>query len=259
MRFSDDNITVIWDQRSIAMVLDASTGWHSHHSYKIAIAVDGSLAFTARGRPRMTGLQALIVAPHQAHQLSVEGAALVMFIEPEFPLCALSDDGFRIIASKARDRLCSIGRRYGSVLDEGDNAIGVVEDVFETIRGKRGARCAPQWDRRVHEVVERIRYDGLHGDLDQLARSVRLSRFRLSHLFSQEVGVSLRHFALWSRVQAGVRYHIDHGGRLSETALAVGFADQAHFNRSFKRMFGVPPSILPRRSKNVQSRRARVY
>jgi AraC family transcriptional regulator len=41
---------------------------------------------------------------------------------------------------------------------------------------------------------------------------------------------------------------------LTEVAEAVGFADQSHLDRHFKRIMGVSPNVVLRDGKNVQKR-----
>src|SRR5690606_40602140 len=107
-------------------------------------------------------------------------------------------------------------------------------------------------DRRV-ERARRL----LAARLDQpppvqaLAASVALSVSRLQHLFKQELGLSLSHYLLWRRVRATVQ-RVQAGISLTEAALHAGFADSAHFSRTFRRMFGLPPSSLLKDSSTVQ-------
>ncbi|NUR87733.1 MAG: helix-turn-helix domain-containing protein, partial [Nonomuraea sp.] len=47
---------------------------------------------------------------------------------------------------------------------------------------------------------------------------------------------------------------LDAGVRPAEVAAEVGFTDQAHLNRHFKRILGVPPAAYQRARRNVQDR-----
>jgi AraC-like DNA-binding protein len=68
-----------------------------------------------------------------------------------------------------------------------------------------------------------------------------LSASRFQHLFTREVGVPFRRYRAWQRLRAAIREVAD-GSSLTAAAHAAGFADQAHFTRSFRRTFGAPPS-----------------
>lgn len=78
--------------------------------------------------------------------------------------------------------------------------------------------------------------------LVDLAQLVNLSESRLSHIFKDQVGIPVRRFLLWARLMATLK-SIIHTRSLTEAAMNAGFADSAHFTRTFRRMFGVIPSV----------------
>ena len=79
--------------------------------------------------------------------------------------------------------------------------------------------------------------------LEGLARAVGLSPSRLMHVFTSSVGIPLRPYLAWLRVQRAA-IEIVSGNSLTDAALASGFADAAHMSRTFRRMLGIPPSLL---------------
>lgn len=80
----------------------------------------------------------------------------------------------------------------------------------------------------------------------ELAALTGLSPSRFSHWFSGRTGVPLRSYRKWLRLVRGLEYALN-GKPLTTAAHAAGFADQAHFTRSFVNMFGVKPSAVLRR------------
>jgi AraC-like DNA-binding protein len=79
--------------------------------------------------------------------------------------------------------------------------------------------------------------------LDEAARAAHISPSRLSHLFSQQVGIPFRRFVVWLRLRRAA----EHGWSsrtLTEAAVAAGFSDMAHLSRVCRSMFGVSPSAL---------------
>ncbi len=51
---------------------------------------------------------------------------------------------------------------------------------------------------------------------------------------------------LWARIKRAVRA-TQRGANATEAALDAGFSDSAHLSRTFRAMFGLPPSlVLPR-------------
>jgi AraC-like DNA-binding protein len=75
----------------------------------------------------------------------------------------------------------------------------------------------------------------------EAAAAAGLSASHFQHLFSREVGVPFRRYRAWQRLRAAIR-EVAGGNSLTAAAHAAGFADQAHFTRSFRRTFGAPPS-----------------
>jgi AraC-like DNA-binding protein len=95
--------------------------------------------------------------------------------------------------------------------------------------------------RRAIAYVERT-IDGVPRVADAAA-AVRLSATRLTHIFSNEVGIPFRRFVLWTRIKRAVDV-FQAGNDLSTSAIAAGFSDAAHFNRTFRAMFGLSPSLV---------------
>jgi AraC-like DNA-binding protein len=70
-----------------------------------------------------------------------------------------------------------------------------------------------------------------------------LSESRFSHLFVEQIGLPFRTYLLWLRLSIAVE-RMAAGDSLTVAAHDAGFADSAHFSRTFLRMFGIPASVL---------------
>jgi AraC family transcriptional regulator len=77
--------------------------------------------------------------------------------------------------------------------------------------------------------------------VEDLARRAGLSEFHFSRLFKRTIGRSPHQFILSYRVEQGTRLLADRDRPLADIALICGFADQAHFARSFKKFTGATP------------------
>jgi AraC family transcriptional regulator len=99
-------------------------------------------------------------------------------------------------------------------------------------------------------VAEAVRYiqDNYSREvtLSDIASAVHLSPFHLTRLFKQALGVSPHQYLIQVRVNSARSLLTAGSGErsLAEVASAVGFADQSHLTRHFKRLLGVTPKQL---------------
>jgi AraC family transcriptional regulator len=79
--------------------------------------------------------------------------------------------------------------------------------------------------------------------LREIADAARMSSFHLARLFKERLGISPYQYLLHLRVQSAKSLLAAGAGMhsLAEVALAVGFSDQSHLTRHFKRVLGVTP------------------
>jgi AraC-like DNA-binding protein len=83
--------------------------------------------------------------------------------------------------------------------------------------------------------------DGL--SLKTLAGIAALSPSRFMHAFTESVGVPLRPYILWLRLQRAA-CDLRDGASVTSAAHRAGFSDGAHLTRTFRRMLGATPSDL---------------
>lgn len=76
--------------------------------------------------------------------------------------------------------------------------------------------------------------------LDELVALSRLSRFHLVRIFAKYVGMSPHAFQIAVRMNAA-RELLKAGVPLVNVSTDIGFADQSHFTRHFKRAWGTTP------------------
>jgi AraC-like DNA-binding protein len=88
--------------------------------------------------------------------------------------------------------------------------------------------------------------------LNDIATYIGLSESRLRHLFSEQVGIPITSYILWTRMKVALGEMLKPGVTLSEAAQRANFSDHSHLTRTFKRMFGVSPSLLLKQSQFLQ-------
>jgi len=81
---------------------------------------------------------------------------------------------------------------------------------------------------------------GENVSLDALAHAAGIGPYHLCRVFRQETGLAPHAYQVQVRVRLA-KTLLAQGLPISQAAADAGFADQAHFTRHFKRMFGVTP------------------
>lgn len=81
--------------------------------------------------------------------------------------------------------------------------------------------------------------------LVELARLIGLSAYHLNRSFCQKVGMPPHAYQVQVRIMKAKSF-LRLGRSIAETASLVGFVDQSHFTRHFKRYVGLTPGQFPR-------------
>jgi AraC-like DNA-binding protein len=93
---------------------------------------------------------------------------------------------------------------------------------------------------RVRSYLEENYSENL--SLNQLAAIAQLSPFHLLRSFRDQVGLPPHAYQIQTRI-IHAKSMLAMGLPCVDTAIAVGFADQSHFTKHFKRIVGVPPGL----------------
>ncbi len=219
---------------------------HSHHSLHFVLSIDGELRVRASPLGRWTTAPGVLTSADAPHAIDSDGTeVLLVFLDPE------SDAGltFRPLLERPV-RLLSADERSALVQDVvprtilSSGAEGWVDNAARVLGVPR-----PVSQRATHPRVRRL-LRLLHSSgvddatsLEALARAVGLSPSRLMHVFTESVGIPLRPYLSWLRVQRAA-VAIVNGSPLGEAAHRAGFADASHMTRTFRRMIGAAPSVL---------------
>jgi AraC family transcriptional regulator len=83
-----------------------------------------------------------------------------------------------------------------------------------------------------------------------IAQAVYMSPYHFTKLFKESTGQSPHQYVVEARVRKAKELLTTGRFTISEVAHHVGFADQSHLTRHFKRVFGLPPNKLLRRLQN---------
>ena len=236
---------VLWPAAMIVWGPGFKSTPHRHHCVQLIMALGGSLR--VRGGPgrRWRRCGAMLVRPDALHQVEALGSTVLLgFVDAE------SELGAGLCARIAGD-LAAVDAR---TVARWRQALGSLrEDTVERWASDYllSARRTVALDARVQAVVAHVRRRLATGEdlsLDALASIAGLSRSRFMHLFTEALGVPLRPYILWLRLQRGA-CELMGGASVSAAAHRAGFADAAHLTRTFRRMLGVTPSEIALRNR----------
>ena len=219
---------------------------HSHHSLHFVLAIEGELRVRTRASGRWLSAPGVLTASDAPHAVDSDGLeVLLVFLDPE----SEAGTAFRSVLDRPV-RPLSAEERAALVRDVVPRTIlrsGAEEWVRNAALALGVPLSAPirMIHPRVRKLLAALRFSGVDGatSLDVLARMVNLSPSRLMHVFTASVGIPLRPYLAWLRLQRAATAIVN-GSSMGDAAYAAGFADPAHMSRTFKRMLGVPPSVL---------------
>ena len=98
-------------------------------------------------------------------------------------------------------------------------------------------------DGRVERVVTLMNEDVARGlPVRKMAQAVNLSPTRFCHIFKNEMGVSPVRYLRTLRMRSAATLLRSTFLGIKEIMVKVGFKDDSHFVRDFKRLFGVTPT-----------------
>ncbi|HEY0294809.1 MAG TPA: AraC family transcriptional regulator [Bordetella sp.] len=233
--------------RPSAMVVwgagDASSA-HRHHSVQLILALAGNLRIRGGEGEPWHCCDGALVRADALHEVDARGATvLIGFIEPESRLGAalaerIAADITHLPADEAARWRSTI---FAAGSPPGDEKIKrwLEADLLD-------GRPQPTLHPGVSRVLRHVRHHLQEPDalsLSALAVVAGLSPSRLMHAFTASMGIALRPYLLWSRLQLACG-ELMRGASTTEAALQAGFADAAHLSRTCRRMLGTTPTAI---------------
>jgi len=219
---------------------------HRHHSIQLVMATKGTLRIRGGRRDRWLKCGAALVRPDAVHEVDARKTpVLIAFVDVESSLgAALKETIESDIFPIPPNQLARWRARLGENLTE-----PCIDRWarMELLRGRTPPRIHPRILRVVRYLREQV---GIADDfsLKTLAEISGLSQTRFMHVFTESVGVPLRPYILWLRLQCAA-YDLIHGQTVTRAAHNAGFAAAAHLTRTFRRMLGTSPTELSLRKR----------
>ena len=224
------------------------TKMHSHHALEIIIPFDANVVL--RTEDSSVKARGLLIQKDMFHSTKAEGFVLFIYINPETQLGKRLNyllDKNNVL--KIQDTVIEKIKQYISDLIKNEYSESEISTFLPNVLLKDITQTEINHnpDLRVSKVITHIK-SNLHKPLSfkELMDIACLSESRLIHLFKQEIGIPIRKYVLWCRLQEAIKYFLK-GQTLTQSAHLAGFSDIAHLTRTFVSMFGMTPSQILRK------------
>lgn len=221
------------------------TDFHSHHASSLLISMeeDAQFGIMLEEDGPLFSHSGLLINPGKRHRLLGNTAKmLVLQVVPEMYRFPAED--LQILDPELVRQIRALGTGLFELdCDDASRRFFQMIELFHH-GSTSGTGTAKALDPRIAASLDHI-----HSSLPEilsiheLAIGADLSEHRFMHLFKKQVGIPVRRYALWARMQKAA-FMLKDGRTLTEAAHEAGFSDSAHMSRSFKELFGITPSAV---------------
>ncbi|MCU9951743.1 AraC family transcriptional regulator [Pseudomonas sp. PDM13] len=241
---------------------------HWHDSYLVGVTEQGVQQFNCRRRRNVsTPGQVFLLEPgeiHDGHAPTADGFTYSMlYLDPHWvarEMHALFEDAPAGCQPSFADTLAHDPTLAHATLQAFHALHGnevrmlrqaAIDHLLAKMTGHLHWRLRQQQDPRLPRVALRAR-DYLHSHLDEeiglddLARATGVDRFRLTRAFKAAFGLAPHAYLIQLRL-ARARTLLARGDTPAQVASALGFADQSHLGRWFRRAYRLTPADYRKR------------
>ncbi|MGF1718447.1 AraC family transcriptional regulator [Vibrio kyushuensis] len=247
-------------------VADRSTACyqaHSHDEFSFGLIQQGRAAYQNRGSTHQIGAGDIVtINPADVHSCNPEAGTWsysMLFVDTlkmgEFQKEVLGYDRKMPLADytpflhdleRSHEVAAKFQTLFGSLQSESSplQAQACLYDFIEASLGKASAQSKRE---QQHPHLNRVREKLLDGidhviQLEELAEEVGLSRYQLLRAFKNQYGLPPHAYLMDEKIKRSKRM-LKTGQDISEVAYQLGFSDQAHFQRQFKKKLAVTPKF----------------
>ncbi|MCW7492831.1 AraC family transcriptional regulator [Leptospira sp. 2 VSF19] len=216
---------------------------HSHYAVSILVSLGNSFHLYTKSN-QIIESQGIIIPPNYYHKLDASQSEMVIIqLDPkseEYKRIEM-DLSPKTIDSTTREQILKIADPlFGDSLD-----CKSARALYNQILSLLGSgSTTKKYDERIEVAIQRIKEKMPNPvSLTDLSEISGISTDRFMHLFKDNMGIPLRQYLLWQRLHIAAKL-LQGGENLTTASHAAGFSDQAHLSRTFKKMFGVKPSLF---------------
>jgi len=214
---------------------------HSHHALEFIFGIEQPFDLIS-DKSKLKDIYGVVINPNCRHQfIGRDVPYLFIFLEPELLQINQIKNHYDLSSKK----IVQIERLSSFPYAEKVIDLSFFSNVLEI---NITLTTTSKIDKRIKNVLELIKSNLEQGRISSnaLAEHIFLSESRFSHLFKEQIGIPVRKYILWCRIQKALKELLN-GHNFTKSAHAAGFSDSAHFSRTFLEMFGVSPSSVLKR------------
>jgi AraC-like DNA-binding protein len=250
----------LWHGQALYLGQGRDSSMHQHHALQIGISFEHPFLLRYHSQASYSPVPCFLVRPNTPHQiLSASRHALFLWIEAESDLArsllALeSATGFL-----SEEQIAAVQtampflRELSASAVTCEHAMRVVREIFSVFlpRVHFSSSIEERLSLALQLLKQQVYEEETRFSPQHIAALLHLSESRLRHVFGGQFGLSMQHYLLWQRLLAAIE-RTTHGLSLTQAAHDAGFADAAHFTRTFRAMFGITPSSVLKNSHDIQ-------
>lgn len=239
----------LWDKRTLYLGPLRSPAQLSLVASRLLVSLAGEIRFREKTQTLDCFSRSLLLPAGWQGQVDTGGGLVAD--------CHLDVSGFdhALLLQQAQRRLqgaaCELRlesrlqQSFRAIYQQSPSALEVCRQLQQLLNPLgQAVQLTFKFDARVLQTIQRIKTSQLHNQrVAWLAEQVDLSSSRLLSLFKREVGVPIRRYRLWYRLLRATQ-QMTTGSTVTEAAVHAGFADAAHFARTYREILGFHPTAL---------------
>lgn len=242
------NHLYVWDDRFLYITPGMTAEVTQRHTVTLLVALDQPGFILGHTEGQQQRYQAALVARQTSRSLDASQTRLLSlnFDPQSYEYHALGrflgDKAVRSVILKPGALSAENMAQIGSGQLDPSHLFRLTTELPKAIVGYEPT--AINLDMRAIHIAQKVKKElPLTSTISELAADVGLSADRLSHLFSDKLGIPIKSYILWSRMRRAVGL-IAQGEPLVSVAYDAGFSDSAHLTRTIKQFFGLTPSFI---------------
>lgn len=225
---------------------------HTHKFASFSFVLNGNYAESVDRRTHLRRASTVVFhPPEESHAVKFENDVRILSVEFSFERLAkirrhsvifdasasFCSEKTNLLGRKAYQEFCRMDELSPLALEG-----LILELLAEASRCRIGAseKKIPRWLVQTKDFL-RENFTGSF-TLEEIAKSVDVHPVHLSRVFRDKFGCTIGEYVRRLRIEFASKQIVSTEKSLGEIAHAAGFADQSHFNKTFKTVFGLTPA-----------------